>query len=415
MPRQITAKRMKLHEETPLITLTQDCVRLVSLAAQDLLHPPTAPAAKCDLLPLIHRLAYLQIDTIHAVRRSQYLVLWSRLGDYNPAWLDEIHQEGHLFEYYAHALCYLPGEDYPIFRGRMLYDERVGKYWQGWADANPEVIEQVRSVVMENGPICSSDFNTPTVPTGWGRIKQEKFALQRMFATGEMMVPFRVNFRRYYDLRKRVLPNWDDADALDAKAALEALILKAVYALGVAREDWVAPYYFLPKTDVLEILRHLAAQGKIKPVTIEGWKQPTYVHKDQISLLEAITRGDFPPSHITFLSPFDPLISDRDRTRALFNFDYKMEAFTPARDRQYGYFCLPILYKGWLVGRLDPKAHRKRKLMEIKNLYLEQGVTIDDDLIIGLKTTLKAFAEWHGMKELQISAAHPSELGEALL
>ncbi|MEA3326897.1 MAG: crosslink repair DNA glycosylase YcaQ family protein [Chloroflexota bacterium] len=396
-------------------TLTQEEVRTAMLAAQGLLHPAEAPATKEDILPFIQRMAYLQIDTIHAVHRSHYLVLWSRLGEYDPTWLDEIHQEGQLFEYYAHALCYLPIEDYLIFRGRILHDERIGNKWQKWEAAYPEVIEHVRSVVKENGPVCSSDFNTPTVQTGWGSIKQEKFALQRMFATGEMMIPFRVNFRRYYDFRERVLPSWDDADALNAKAALEALILKAVRALGVAREDWVPPYYFLPKTGVPELLRDLAAQGKIYPVTIEGWEQAAYINPEQMPLLETITRGDLTPSHITFLSPFDPLISDRNRTRALFNFDYKMEAFTPAKDRQYGYFCLPILYKGRLVGRLDPKAHRKRELMEIKNLYLEQGVTIDKDLINALKATLKAFAEWHGMNELLISAAHPSELGEVLL
>ena len=121
------------------------------------------------------------------------------------------------------------------------------------------------------------------------------------------------------------------------------------------------------------------------------------------------------PSHITFLSPFDPLVSDRDRTRAVFDFDYKMEAFTPAKDRQYGYFCLPILYKDRLIGRLDPKAHRKSKLLEIKNLYLEQGIMIDSDLVNALKTTLAAFANWHGMKNLQITATHPPELRGVLL
>ncbi len=399
----------------PLKTLTQEEVRTAMLAAQGLLHPAEAPATKEDILPFIQRMAYLQIDTIHAVHRSHYLVLWSRLGEYDPTWLDEIHREGQLFEYYAHALCYLPIEDYPIFRGRILYDERVGKNWQGWADANPEIIEYVRSVVKEKGPICSSDFNTPTIPTGWGKLKQEKFALQRMFAAGEMMIPYRVNFRRYYDLRERILPGWDDANALDAKAAHEALILKAVRALGIAREDWVPPYYYLPKTGIQELLRDLAAQGKIIPVAIEGWEQAAYFHTDQTPLLEAIARGDLTPSHTTFLSPFDPLISDRDRTRALFNFDYKMEAFTPAKDRQYGYFSLPILYKGRVVGRLDPKAHRKRKLMEIKNLCLEQGVIIDKYLINALKTTLETFAKWHGMKELRITSTHPSELGEVLL
>jgi len=397
-----------------LKTLTQDNVRAVMLAAQGLLHPPAATTKKEDILPLIRRMAYLQIDTIHAVHRSQHLVLWSRLGDFDPDWLYELHREGHLFEYYAHALCYLPVEDFPIFRGRMLNDPRVGNNWGEWGDKNPEVIEYVRSIVKEKGPVCSSDFNTPTIPTGWGDLKMEKFALQRMFATGELMVAYRKKFRRYYDFRERILPDWDDAEAFDAKAALEAIVLKAVRALGVAREDCVAPYYFLLKTGISELLRDLAEQGKISPIEIEGWEQPAYCHSDQISLVESAIRGELIPSHVTLLSPFDPLISDRDRNRALFNFEYKMEAFTPAKDRQYGYFCLPILYKDRLVGRLDPKAHRKSKLMEIKNIYLEEGVTVTPELVDALKTTLDAFTKWHGMKELQITATQPLGLREAL-
>lgn len=396
-------------------TISQDSLRVVLLAAQGLLHPPAIPTVKEDILPLIRQMAYLQIDTIQAVHRSQYLVLWSRLGDFNPEWLDAIHQEGRLFEYYAHALCYLPIEDFAIFRGRMLHDPRVGNNWGEWGDKNPEVIEYVRSVVKEKGPVCSSDFDTPTIPTGWGPLKMEKFALQRMFATGEMMVVYRKKFRRYYDLRERVLADWDDADALDAKEALEAIVLKAVRALGIAREDWVAPYYFLPKTGIPELLQDLAEQGRILRIEIEGWEQPAYYHPDQISLIDAAIREELIPSHVTLLSPFDPLISDRDRTRVLFNFNYKMEAFTPAKNRQYGYFCLPILYKDRLVGRLDPKAHRKSKLMEIRKLYLEEDITVDTELVDALKTTLNAFTKWHGMKKLQISETQPSELQEALL
>ena len=395
-------------------TITQYSLVAVMLAAQRLLHPPTAPAEKEDILPLIRQIAYLQIDTIQAVHRSQYLVLWSRLGDFNPEWLIDIHREGHLFEYYAHALCYLPIEDFATYRGRMLYDPRVGNNWGEWGDKHPEVLEYVRSVVKEKGPVCSSDFNSPTVSTGWGDLKMEKFALQRMFATGEMMVAYRKKFRRYYDLRERILPDWDDADALDAKAALEAIIVKAVRALGVAREDWVAPYYFLPKTGIPELLHDLAAQEKILPIKIQGWEQPAYFHPDQITLVESAIKGELTPAHVTLLSPFDPLISDRDRTRALFDFDYKMEAFTPVKDRKYGYFCLPILYKDRLIGRLDPKAHRKSKLMEIKNIYLEKGVMIDQELVDALKETLDAFTNWHGMKELKITAARPTELRKAL-
>jgi len=394
--------------------ITQEVVRRSMLAAQDLLTKPERPAAKNDLLPLFHRMGYLQIDTIQAVRRSHYLVLWSRLGQFDPSWLDEIHKEGALFEYYAHALCFLPIEDYPIYRGLILHDERTGNGWKKWGDQNQEIIEEVRSIVMEKGPVTSSDFDSKTFSTGWGDVKREKMALSRMFATGELMVAFRDNFRRYFDLRERVLPDWNDENALDLKSAREALLLKAVRALGVAREDWVAPYFYLLKTGVPEELESLVSQGELKQVSVAGWDQPAYLHPANRELVESVVEGEHTPDHTTFLSPFDPLVSDRERALTLFNFDYKMESFVPAKDRQYGYFCLPILYNGRLIGRLDPKAHRKEKRMEIKNIYLEPGIDITQDMVDSLKSTLMEFTEWHDMDNLEIIASNPPELKEAL-
>ncbi len=396
--------------------LTQEAVRWAMLAAQGLASPPESPATKEDILPIIRKMGHLQIDTIRAVRRSHHLVLWSRLGShYNPDWVYQIHAQGDLFEYYAHALCYLPIEDYAIFRGMMLYDQRTGNHWQDWAEKHPEVVSRVRDVIMERGPVCSADFDSETISTGWGDVKAEKLALSRMFSSGDLMVPYRKNFHRYYDLRERVLPDWDDHQALDFESARKALLLKTVSALGVAREDWVAPYYYFPKTGLPEVLVELAAEGRLEPVEVEGWELPAYVHVDQLDLVEAAAEGGLKPSYTTLLSPFDPLVSDRDRARDLFDFDYKMESFTPVKDRQYGYFCLPILHEGHLVGRLDPKAHRKQKRMEIKAIYLEPDVSVDDDLVNAFKDTLAEFTAWHGMEELVITETHPPELREALL
>ncbi len=385
------------------------------LASQGLLTQPAAPAVKTDIMPVIRQMQYLQIDTIQAVRRSQYLVLWSRLGDFDPAWLDEVHQSGELFEYYAHALCYLPIEDYPIFRGRMLYDARVGNHRRDWAQEHASFVEHVRSYITENGAVSSSDFDSQTVSTGWGDVKREKLALQHMFSTGELMVPYRQKFRRYYDLRERVLPDWDDARALDADTALEELIIKTVYALGVALEAWIPGYYYLLKGGLSEKLERLVSESRLLPVRVEGWEASAYVHPDRVAMVESCTSGALVPSHTTLLSPFDPLVSDRDRALTLFDFDYRLECFTPAKDRMYGYFCLPILYHDRLIGRLDPKAHRKEKRMEIKTIYLEPGVLLGDQMIEALKEVLNRFTHWHGMHSLEIGVTDPPELREALV
>ncbi len=384
------------------------------LAAQGLSTPPAAPATREDLLTCIKRMGYLQIDTIQAVRRSQYLVLWSRLGDYEPDWLDALQADGQLFEYYAHALCYLPIEDYPIFRGRMLSGQHASNWWKDWADAHPETVQQVRAVVEEKGPVSSSDFDSPTVPDGWGDVKQEKRALSHLFSTGELMIAYRKKFRRYFDLRERVLPDWDDAQMLDEEAARDALVLKTIKAHGLTREDWIPPYYYLLKTGLAETLERLTADGKIKQATVTGWEAPAYYHHEHKTLLEAAAKGELVPTHTTLLSPFDPLISDRERTLALFDFDYKMESYMPAKDRTCGYFCLPILHQGKLVGRLDPKAHRREKRLEIKNIFLEPGTPLDDELVAALSSTLADFTRWHGMKSFEIIATDPPALLEAL-
>lgn len=394
--------------------MTPEAVRLVMLAAQGLLTPPSTTATKADLLPVIRRMGYLQIDTIHVVQRSQNLVLWSRLGDYDPDWLDEVHAAGQLFEYYAHALCYIPTEYYPTFRGRGLHDKRVGRYWRGWAEKHQELLARVLEEVRENGPLSSMDFESERIETGWGGVKNERLALDRLMVTGELMVSHRENFRRYFDLRERVLPEWDDADAQDLETVRDELALMAVRALGAARVEWVANYYYLLKTGMAKRLERLTAEGRLDRVEVEAWDQPVYIHPDRLALAEQALAGELTANYTTLLSPFDPLISDRDRALALFNFDYRLESYTPAKDRQYGFFCLPILHQGRLVGRLDPKAHRKQKRMEVKALYLEPEVTLNDELLAGLKQTLDQFTAWHGLDTLEITEANPADLLEVL-
>jgi len=397
-----------------LNTLTPEDVRLVMLAAQGLLTPPSNTAAKADLLPAIRQMGYLQIDTIQVVQRSQNLVLWSRLGDYSPDWLDEVHAEGQLFEYFAHALCYVPMEYYPTFCGRGLHDKRIGRYWRGWAEKHQELLDRVLEAVRVNGPLSSMDFESERIETGWGGVKHERLALDRLMITGELMVSKRENFRRYYDLRERVLPDWDDANAQDLETVRDELALMAVRALGAARADWVANYYYLLKTGMAKRLDALVKDGRLHRVEVEGWDQPVYIHPDQLVLAEGALAGELAATYTTLLSPFDPLVSDRDRALALFNFDYRLESYTPAKDRQYGFFCLPILHRGRLVGRLDPKAHRKDKRMEVKALYLEPEVKLDDELVSSLKQTLTQFTAWHGLDSLEITAAEPAGLLEAL-
>ncbi len=155
-------------------------------------------------------------------------------------------------------------------------------------------------------------------------------------------------------------------------------------------------------------------RGELRTVQVDGWEVPGYVHPDHQDAIDAAAQGDIPVSTTTLLSPFDPLVWDRARAQELFNFTYQIECYTPAPKRRYGYFTLPILYRNRLIGRLDPKAHRKAGLFEVKALHLEPGVIVDDALVAAVKRALHACAAWHNTPQVMVRAATEPGLAERL-
>jgi uncharacterized protein YcaQ len=399
----------------PLL-LSSTAARHLMVAAQGLDRRPSAPVGKDALLATIRRLALLQIDTIHVVARSPYLVLYSRLGPYEPQWLDDLLAEGALFEYRAHAACFLPIEDYSLYRSRMLGDGLAG-----WHDSHPylaahhEEAQHMLDLIRERGPVRSADFQRRGARgSGWWDWKPEKRLLEALFNVGELMVARRESFQRVYDLRERVLPGWDD-DHLPTEAEVRrALLLKAARALGVALPRWIAGYFYLKEKEPQALLEKLAGEGALLRAAVDGWDEPAYIHPQNAALAEAAQAGDIRPELTTLLSPFDPLISDRVRASAAFGFDYTVECYLPAAKRRYGYFCLPILRRGELIGRLDAKAHRSAGLFEVKALCLEPGVAVTDSLVADLAAALTECAGWHGTPEVTVRASDPPVLAGPL-
>ncbi len=407
-----------IHESSEgLMRFSRDGTRALLLAAQGLNPRLDRPAGKHDVLEVLRRMGVLQIDSISVVARSPYLVLWSRLGFYEPRWLDELLAEGALFEYWSHAACFLPIEDYGLYRRFMLEGREKTR---SWMQAHPEEIEHVMEHVREKGPVRSAQFQrTDGRAGGWWEWKPEKRALEHLFATGELMISRRdPNFHRVYDLRERVLeqalPGWEDACAPTHEEVRRTLALKAVRALGVALARWVPDYFRTPKKGVAGLLEELVEEGALLPARIEGCEEPAYVHQDNAGPAEAVLSGGLRPSLTTLLSPFDPVVWDRARASELFGFEYRIEVYTPAARRRYGYYSLPILHRGALVGRLDAKAHRKRGAFEVKALHLESGVTVDDDLIAGLAGALHDGAGWHGTPEILVGWSDPPGVAGAL-
>jgi uncharacterized protein YcaQ len=397
------------------IQFSVEAARELLLAAQGLDSAPQR-ATKDDVRRVIRRMGVLQIDSISVVARSPYLVLWSRLGTYDPRWLEELLAEGALFEYWSHAACFIPIEDYGLYRRLMI---EGGEKTRTWMRAHHEEIEHVMGHINEKGPVRAAEFaRTDGKAGGWWEWKPEKRALEHLFAAGELMISRRENFHRVYDLRERVLanalPDWEDALAPNEQEVRRALALKAVRALGVAPARWVPDYFRMPKKGVAGLLEELADEGELVRARIEGLDEPAYVHPDNAGPAERILSGGLRSSGTTLLSPFDPVVWDRTRALELFAFEYKIEVYTPAARRRYGYYSLPILHNGALVGRLDAKAHRKQGTFEVKAIHLEPDTPVNDDLVSGLAGALRDCAGWHKTPEVLVRWSDPSELTETL-
>jgi uncharacterized protein len=391
-----------------LPTLTIEQVRLVHLATQGLLNPPVTSATKVDVLNAIRRMGALQIDTISVVARSPYFVLFSRLGEYDPKWLDELLVEKALFEHWAHAACFIPMEDFPFFRRLILEGHRTS-YFGEWAEQNRTTLDHVLEVVRQEGAKRSADFESEKSPGGWWNWKIEKAALEYWLSRGELMVSRRDKFQRVYDLTTRVLPDWSDAEVPPHDEVNRKLILNTVHALGIARPLWIADYYRLKKKVVPPYVEELKIKGQLQEVAVEGWPEPALYCAMDASLIEDAVQGKLTASHTTVLSPFDPITWDRDRARQLFNFDFMIQCYTPAAKRQFGYFPLPILHRGALVGRLDAKAHRKDGVFEVKALFMENEVSLSDSLAQDLVNAIKRCAQWHKTPEVVIRKGFPEE------
>lgn len=397
--------------------LTLASARALHLAAQGLLTPLRHKASKKDVLHTIRQMAALQIDTINVVARSPYLVLWSRLGAYQNSWLDELLAEGEIFEYWSHEACFLPIEDYAFYRHQMVSPQGLGwKYNHRWLSENAAQVEQIRQHIHQHGETRSTDFERKDGKSGgWWQWKPEKRSLEVLFTTGELMVARRHNFQRIYDLRERVHSRWNDQRDLPTQTDCQRQqVLQAVQALGCAKADWVADYFRMKKLDAAIHPAALAKQGLLLTAQIEGWDHPVYIHPNHKNLLLQAAEGRLVATCTKILSPFDPVVWDRKRAIELFNFDYKLECYTPAPKRRYGYFSLPILRRGALIGRMDAKAHRKDSVFEIKALYLEPKVRVSRSLAEDVSKTIKSFALWHQTTTIRMQHCYSPELANLL-
>nr|WP_221234600.1 crosslink repair DNA glycosylase YcaQ family protein [Sphingomonas aerophila] len=318
----------------------------------------------------IRHLGLLQIDSVNVLVRAHYLPLFSRLGSYHRPILDQVSVERprRFFEYWGHEASLLPVEAHPLFRWRMERARDGQGIWQRLApfagDRRGEA-DALLARIANNGPLAASDVSAAVQGKGMWEWSEAKHALEWLFWSGLVAATHRrTSFERVYDLPERVLPA--AVLALPTPSARDGqrdLLARAARALGVATAGDLRDYYRLPVSDVATLLGELVEAGTITPVQVRGWRQTAFLHRDAVAG-RRLGRG-------VLLSPFDPLVWRRERTERLFNFRYRLEIYTPADQREHGYYVLPFLLDGALVGRADLKADRVTGRLLVQQASLE--------------------------------------------
>lgn len=423
------------------LTLSRDEARALMLAAQGLLDPPLPTPGCDDARAVVERLGAVQVDTINVVRRSQYLVLWSRLGAYDDTLLDALlYPCRATMEYWSHAASIVPLNDYPYYRRDMLQAARhLYPSDHAWVRTHARTLDDTLRAVRERGPLASADFERAAMGRhaeawDWFGLKESRRALHVLWTTGELMVHSRRGGQKVYDVRERVLAEAYRARHVPRDSALPSLeqrlrhfVRRTVTALGVVTPAWLWDYFRLrayasevkgegamaTQRTAEALLNEQVAARRAVPVTVDGIAAPAFLARERLHDLARLRMG-MQPSRTTLLSPFDNLLWDRTRARALFGYEVCFEAYVLPTKRRYGYYCLAILHHGQLVGRIDPKMDRDEGMLRVRNIFLEPGVCADAALLDGLAGALRDLARFLGARAVAVERADDPSLAPAL-
>ncbi|WP_200847144.1 winged helix-turn-helix domain-containing protein [Microbacterium sp. 18062] len=379
-------------------TLSRAQARRVALRAQGF-GPTRAddPSAR-RLSREIERMATLQIDSVNVFARSHYMPLFSRLGAYDTARLDRLlfSRRAPFVEFWAHQAAFVAAEDWALFRFRMD-DHRERHERKGWFDVDEATLGWVRGELASRGPVrpAQIEHDAQTARRGpWWDWSAVKSALEYLWFTGEVAIAGRRGFERVYGLASDVIP----AAALDRRVeraeALRTLIERAARAYGVATVADLDDYWrFGDQRTTAGVVAELERDGVLRPVAVEGWRRPAWLHRDA-TVPRAVDAA-------AVLTPFDPVVWFRPRAERLFDFDYRIEIYTPAPKRRFGYYSLPVLVGDDVVGRIDLKADRAASVLRVQSAWWEHARP--NDAAERLAGVLREAAAWQGLAGISVS------------
>jgi len=385
----------------------QDLARLrrIALAAQGLLQVQPYGCGLAGARKAINHIGYVQIDTISVVERAHHHVFHSRVPKFKSAMTNQMLLDGDIFEYWTHAASSIPIAD---FRFSLPYKHAIKSGQTHWYRTRDEkLMGELLARIRSDGPLRSRDVESnTTLRAGWWDWKPAKKALEQMYMQGDLMVCDREGFQKTYDLTERVLPSHVNSQM----PSIEEFATHVV-------DQQLRCHGFVSLKGLTYLLRDTELGKAVKALVNERLAQRTLeqvqVSSGEVFILETGALERQLPrlnDRMLILSPFDNSVIQRARLKALFQYDYQLECYVPAAKRQYGYFCLPLLYRDKFIGRMDCKAHRKTSHLEINSLHLEQH-NFDDDLVIAAFVgAITQFCHFQVCDSVSLTKAHPKHL-----
>ena len=381
--------------------------RRVALGAQGFGPADARPTGRVDrrhLRRVLDRIGVVQIDSVNVLVRSQELPLFARLGAHPRSLIWDATAHGDLFEYWVHEACHVPVEHRPLHVWAMEGHPRWERL-RTWAAEHRSLVDDVLARVRDEGPLVAADLELRDRPKGtWWDWDDGKRALEHLFRTGEVTAERRrSDFARVYELTERALP----PEVLAAPApsehdAKKELLVLAARHHGVGTAADLADYHRLARTRTA--LAELVEEGRLLPVSVEGWDRPAYLHPEAATPRSIRARA--------LLSPFDPVVWYRDRGERLFGFRYRIEIYVPRPKRRYGYYVLPFLLGDRLVARVDLKADRAGGRLLVQAAWAEDGVD-EAEVATELRAELELMASWLELRE-GVDVVGPGDLAPAL-
>jgi len=404
-------------------------VTALFLQRQHLAKPRASALTAGRLSRFVEDVVGIQMDSINVLERAHYLTVWSRFGPYDRAKLDRLVYGRRLFfEYWAHAACLVPTSMLPWWRRAML-DYRVRHTgWSDWLQRNTRTLGRVKAAVLAKGPMANADFEgrrPAGSASGWWAWKPVQHALHYLWMTGVLTVHSRQHFHKRFDLLERAIPSVRDMEPVSAEAFARWHVGRSLRAMGAATEADLAHYLTFPRFAPparRAALRTMIEAGEVTEIAVEGSPERWVALCRDLPALARAAHAALPARGTTLLSPFDSLLWYRERASRLFGFDYRIEVYTPAPKRVHGYYSLPILHDGRLIGRIDAKAHREERRLEVRHVHFEPwfaearssptgGTRVDrGEALAGLGEALGSLATFVGADDVVVRRVTPHGL-----